>query len=145
MTDYVRDLSAHRLKKAKDVLRQADLLLKNAEYDGSINRSYYAIFNSIRALLALIGVDSRKHSGVISCFDRYFVKTGYLDKQFSKIAHNAFDVRQVSDYQDFQMPTCEQAKEQYDDAERFIAEIARIRGLFIRGALSLPTISLEGL
>ena len=62
MTDYVRDLSAHRLKKAKDVLRQADLLLKNAEYDGSINRSYYAIFNSIRALLALIGVDSRKHS-----------------------------------------------------------------------------------
>ncbi|NOY59253.1 MAG: HEPN domain-containing protein [Calditrichaeota bacterium] len=144
MTDYARDLSAHRLKKTKDVLRPAGLLLKNAEYDGSINRSYYAIFNSIRALLALIGVDSQKHSGVISYFDRYFVKAGYFDKQFSKIAHSAFDVRQVCDYQDFQMPTYEQAKEQYDDAERFVREIEQKRELFVHGDLSLPTVSLEG-
>ena len=34
MTEYARDLSEHRLVKAKDVLRQAELLLKNHEYDG---------------------------------------------------------------------------------------------------------------
>lgn len=115
MTEYARDLSAHRLNKAKDVLRQAELLLNNNEYDGSVNRSYYAIFNAIRSLLALVGVDSRKHTGVISYFDRYFVKTGLFEKPFSKMAHNAFDSRQVSDYQDFLMPTAEQAKEQFDD------------------------------
>jgi uncharacterized protein (UPF0332 family) len=47
----IRDLSAHRLEKAKDVLKQAQVLLNIASYDGSINRSYYAIFNAIRALL----------------------------------------------------------------------------------------------
>ena len=46
MTPYAQELSAHRLDKAKDILRQACLLLENAEYDGSVNRSYYAIFNA---------------------------------------------------------------------------------------------------
>ena len=48
------DLSNHRLNKAKEAVRQAELLLKNAGYDGSVNRSYYAIFNAIRSLLALL-------------------------------------------------------------------------------------------
>jgi uncharacterized protein (UPF0332 family) len=41
------DLSEYRLKKAKDLLLQANLLHNNKKYDGSINRSYYAIFNGI--------------------------------------------------------------------------------------------------
>lgn len=89
MTDYAQGLSQHRLDKAKDVLRQAELLLNNHEYDGSINRSYYAIFNAIRSLLALVGLDSRRHTGVISYFDQYFVKTGICEKQLSTIAHTA--------------------------------------------------------
>ncbi len=138
MTEYTHDLSAYRLNKAKDVLRQAELLLNNNEYDGSINRSYYSIFNAIRSLLALIGVDSRKHTGVISFFDRYFVKTSIFEKRFSKIAHNAFDSRQISDYQDFQIPTAEQAKQQFDDAVRFVNEIEQRRTLFIQEKLALP-------
>ena len=80
MIDYARDLSDHRVDKARDVLRQAELLLKNDEYDGSVNRSYYAIFNAIRSLLALVGIDHRRHTGVISAFDRYFVKTGLIEQ-----------------------------------------------------------------
>lgn len=38
MTEYAHDLSQHRLNKAKDILRQAELLLNNDEYDGSITR-----------------------------------------------------------------------------------------------------------
>ncbi|MCU0288739.1 MAG: HEPN domain-containing protein [Acidobacteria bacterium] len=56
------DLSGYRLNKAKDLLKQAGVLLGNSSCDGSINRSYYAIFNAIRALLALIRIDSRRHS-----------------------------------------------------------------------------------
>ena len=40
------ELSEHRLKKAKNLLSQAELLLQNEMYDGSINRSYYAVFNA---------------------------------------------------------------------------------------------------
>jgi uncharacterized protein (UPF0332 family) len=105
MINEVRQsLSEHRLNKAKALLTQAELLLTNDQYDGSINRSYYAIFNAVRALLALIRMDSRGHSGVISLFDRYFVKTGICEKSLSKIVHAAFDVRQDSDYEDFALP-----------------------------------------
>jgi uncharacterized protein (UPF0332 family) len=73
-----RHLSAYRLEKAKTLLIQADLLLKNRQYDGSVNRFYYAIFTAVRAILALVELDSQSHRGVISFFDRYFVKTGCL-------------------------------------------------------------------
>ncbi|MCL0069357.1 HEPN domain-containing protein [Dehalococcoidia bacterium] len=122
MTEDTRNLSRHRIEKAKDVLEQAELLFQEHRYDGSINRSYYAIFNTIRAILALVSLDSQTHKGVISLFDRYFVKPGTFDKAFSKIAHTAFDVRQVSDYEDFQLPTEEQACTQLDDAKRFVQE-----------------------
>jgi uncharacterized protein (UPF0332 family) len=71
----------------------------------------YAIFNGIRSILALMGLDSRKHSGIISLFDAYFVRTGLFGKEMSRIAHRAFDTRQTSDYDDFQILTLEQAQE----------------------------------
>ncbi len=99
--NYTSGLSDYRLNKAKELADEARLLFDNRRYGGCINRSYYAIFNAIRSLLALVGLDSRKHSGVISYFDRYFVRGGIFDREFSRIAHNSFDVRQASDYQDF--------------------------------------------
>ncbi len=99
-----KHLSKYRLDKANTLLTQAELLLNNKQYDGSVNRSYYAIFNTVRALLALVGLDSQSHRGVISFFDRYFVKTGIFEKQYSKIVHQAFDSRQDSDYEDFYHP-----------------------------------------
>lgn len=48
-----RDLSNYRLEKAKDELDTADLTFRNSKFSQSINRSYYAMFHSVRALLAL--------------------------------------------------------------------------------------------
>lgn len=141
MLDQVAiDLSAHRLDKAKEALKQAELLLDNGGYDGSVNRSYYAIFNAIRSLLALVNLDSRRHSGVISFFDRYFVKTGIFEKSFSHIAHSAFDVRQVSDYEDYAAPTAEQAERQVENAARLILEVEQQRSLLLQGEISLPAV-----
>jgi uncharacterized protein (UPF0332 family) len=135
------DLSAYRLEKAKKLLKQAEILLNTASYDGSINRSYYAIFNALRALLAFISVDSRKHSGVMSFFDRYFVKTGICEKQFSQIVHTAFEVRQVSDYEDFYRPTAEQAQQQFDNATKLIEEVEKKCQLLIDKKIPLPAVT----
>lgn len=134
------DLSEHRLNKANSLLIQAELLLKNHQYDGSINRSYYAIFNAIRSLLALVSLDNRRHSGVISYFDRYFVKTGICDRQFSKIVHTAFDARQDNDYEDFYLPSEIDAKEQFENARQFVKEIEQKKELFIQGKIILPDV-----
>ncbi len=135
------DLSTHRLEKARDALKQAELLLQNSGYDGSVNRSYYAVFNAVRALLALVSLDSRKHSGVISFFDRYFVKTGIFDKSYSHIVHAAFDVRQVSDYEDYAVPTLGQARQQAGNAAKLINEVEQQRTLLLNGTIHLPAVS----
>ncbi len=136
--EQMRYLSEYRLNKAQTLLRQAELLLEHRLYDGSVNRSYYAIFNAVRAVLALLRVDSQSHRGVISYFDRCFVKTGIFEKQFSAIVHEGFDTRQDSDYEDFYLPSQAEAQEQYDNAARFIQEITKKHEMFVQGTLALP-------
>jgi len=138
--NYSKDLSSHRLNKSKDLIVQAQLLFDNKQYDGCINRSYYAIFNAIRALLAFLKLDSRKHSGVITFFDMYFVKTGIFSKEFSKIVHKSFDFRQVSDYDDFYIISIDQAKLQIDNCSKFISEVESKINQLLNGEIEVPEI-----
>ena len=59
-------LMQHRLDSAKEKLESAKILLDNGNLKDSIGRSYYAMFTSVRALLARDGVDFSKHAGVIA-------------------------------------------------------------------------------
>lgn len=136
-----KDLSDYRMLKAKDLISQSKLLFENQKYDGSINRSYYAIFNAIRSLLALLKIDSSKHTGVLSFFDKHFVKTGIFEKEYSQIAHSAFDTRQDNDYEDFYVPSKEESKKQLSEANKFIEEIENKRQLFITKKITLPGIN----
>ena len=138
--NYSRDLSSHRLKKFKDLIIQAKLFFDNKQYDGCINRSYYSIFNAIRALLTFLMIDSRKHSGVITFFDKYFVKTGIFRKEFSKIVHKSFDFRQVSDYDDFYIISIDQAKIQIENCILFISEVESIINQLLNGEIEIPKV-----
>ena len=74
----------YRLKMAKERLHSSKVLLDDGRYKDSIGRSYYAIFTSVRALLAMEGQDFSKHAGVIAYFQKEFIKTGKFDKKYSK-------------------------------------------------------------
>lgn len=78
-------LSLNRLHRARQHLKSARDLLVNEDLADSISRSYYAIFQAARALLAVEGLESRKHSGVVSLFNRHFVKTDKVDKQLGVV------------------------------------------------------------
>ena len=67
-------LCQYRLSKAESFLHDAEETLKLEMYENAANRSYYAIFHNIRALLALDGVDFSKHAGVISYFQLNYIK-----------------------------------------------------------------------
>jgi uncharacterized protein (UPF0332 family) len=140
LTKKIIELSDFRFQKSQDLLKQARILLDNRMFDGSINRSYYSIFYAIRAILGLVNLDSTKHSGVLALFDRYFVKTGIFDKEYSIIAHTAFDVRQDCDYDDFFYPIEDEAIGQFKKAENFINEVEKVRFGIINSKIELPTI-----
>lgn len=62
------DLARYRFEKATEDCHASGELLKLNLYKQSMNRSYYAIFHAVRSLLALDGVDFKKHSQVIGYF-----------------------------------------------------------------------------
>lgn len=105
------ELSKYRLEKAKEDLNVAKLNFENSYLKPSINRSYYSIFHATRALLALDGFDSKKHSGIIAYFNQNYIKTDKLDKNLSKILTKASNIRNDSDYNDFYVVSKEEAKE----------------------------------
>lgn len=87
------------------------------------NRSYYAAFSAMRAVLALDGKDFKKHSGVIAEFRKSYIKTGIFDSTLSHIIDSLKDVRQSSDYDDFYLISKEEVTEQVESAEHFVSEI----------------------
>ena len=66
-------LAFYRLEKAEDCYLAAQKLLESGLLRDSANRSYYAIFHAVRAVLALDQVDFKKHSAVISYFQQYYI------------------------------------------------------------------------
>ena len=123
MAGSLTALSAHRFGRAREELQTAELLLHNASFRSSINRSYYAIFHAIRAVNALDGFDSSKHSGVIAHFNQQYVKTGVFGKEISKIIRNASELREQADYEDSYNATEEEAAEVFGQAYQLISEI----------------------
>lgn len=91
----------YRLDNAKEKLESAKVLLDAGKYRDSIGRSYYAIFTAVRAVLAYDKVDFSKHSGVISYFQKEYIKTGKFDVKYSRYLQTAFQIRNSCDYDDF--------------------------------------------
>lgn len=125
MDERSQSLCRYRLEKAEKCLESARLLMQSGDYCSAANRSYYAIFHSIRSLLALEGVDFSKHSGVMAYFQKNYVKTGIFDKEYSKILTEAFEIRSESDYDDYYVLSREEVDEQIQNAYFFLKGIAR--------------------
>lgn len=72
----------------------------------------------------LDGVDFKKHAGVISYFQREYVKTKIFDVKYSKYLSQAFQIRNNTDYADFFVVSEGEAEEQYERAQDFYKAIA---------------------
>jgi len=78
-------LADYRIERAKEILVEAKDTLTQSHYKLSVNRSYYAMFTAVKALLALKEKDSSKHSGVISLFSRYIIKNNLFPRNLVSI------------------------------------------------------------
>lgn len=117
MESGMMELSKYRYERAKEAFTDAGMLLEQKRFAASVNRSYYAIFHALRAVTALDGFDSGKHSGVIAYINKMYVKEGIFDRQLSKILDTAFRLREKADYDDFFVVSAEEAKQQLAKAD----------------------------
>ncbi len=119
MEGGIKELSKYRFETSLENLDDARLMFENGRYKNALNRAYYSIFHAIRAVDALDGYDSSKHSGVIAHFNQNYVKTGVFSKELSKVIRAASENREKADYLDFYTASKAEAKKQIERAEFF--------------------------
>lgn len=95
----VKELSQYRFKKAISNLKVAKVLYEQESYEVALNRAFYSAFDAMRAINALDGFDSSKHSVVISHFNQEYVKTKVFPTYTSSIIRSASRLREKSDCQ----------------------------------------------
>ena len=80
----------------------------------------------MRSLLALKGVDSKTHKGVISLFGIHFIKEKLLPRDFHRIISEAKDIREKADYGDFFKVSKEVATTHITNAEVFLKKVEEV-------------------
>lgn len=86
-------------EKADNCLKSARLLLHNNLYENSISMAYYAMYNSLTALLFKVGIKCENHVGSIILFKKLFrrvdlfkiisfAKEERIDKQYYVTSKN---------------------------------------------------------
>lgn len=128
ITKNIQSLVTYRLEQADESLYAAQVLLERGLNRIALNRAYYAMFYAVLALLATRQRETSKHSGAISLFDKEFVKSGTFSKHFSRWLHDAFDLRQRSDYAVQVQVTMEEAENTLQHAVLFVKETKRVLG-----------------
>ena len=128
MTDR-ETLFAYRFQEAEETLADANRMLDAGISPRSVvNRAYYAIFYSILALLIHENIEHRtsKHSGIIAIYDKSIVHAGKMGKEYSRILHRMFNLRQESDYKEFVLFTGEDAVNALRMADEFLSGIKAV-------------------
>ncbi|MFH0812683.1 MAG: HEPN domain-containing protein [Pseudomonadota bacterium] len=101
MTYPKNDLIEYRLNRAKEVLKEAEVMAEMNHWETCINRLYYACFYAVSAVLLKHGLASSKHTGVRGLFNTHFIVTGIIPKDYGRLYNLLFKYRQQSDYEDF--------------------------------------------
>jgi uncharacterized protein (UPF0332 family) len=120
ITENIKALMKYRLDQAEESLEASKVLIEKGLYRPAVNRAYYAMFYAPLAILAAQKKETSKHGGLISLFDKEFVKKGIFPKNFSKWLHDAFDLRQRSDYTAGQIVTKEEADQAFEKSSLFV-------------------------
>ncbi len=87
------------LAKAEQYIRSAELLRQHGDLASAASRLYYAMFYCAEALLLTKGLSYSSHGTLIAAFGQQFVKTGLLPVEMHRWLRDAFNKRQVADYE----------------------------------------------
>ena len=125
MNDKKKDLCIYRIRNAVETLGVAALCLESQHYKDSINRSYYAAFYAIKAVLALEEIDFKRHTDAVAYFNKTYVATEIFPREMGKKLGRLKQERESSDYDDFYVASLTDATDQYNSAKLIIDEIEK--------------------
>lgn len=139
LTEDSREISQSYLIKSDNCLRSAKILLREKIFENSVTESYYAMYNSVLALLFRAGIKCENHTAAMLLLEKLF-NLSKLKQTISKAKKERIDKQY---YVTAEKTTDKVADKMVTDAEQFIleiktylnklseADIAKIRRLFL--------------
>jgi uncharacterized protein (UPF0332 family) len=107
------------LKRAETSFASAKLLLDNADYNGAVDRAYYAMHSAALHLFTDQGITIPKtHHGTHTLFHQYFVQNGRIAKERGADLSIVENTRLAADYSG-EFISENRAKEAIVSAEEF--------------------------
>lgn len=111
----------YRISQAEDSLKAAKISYENGLFKDSINRLYYAI----KAVLALEGIDFKRHKDAIGYFNKSYVATDKFSRALGRKIGMLKQLREKSDYDDFFLAGKKDAEIQLETAGLMVSEVKR--------------------
>jgi len=93
-----KTLIEYRIKQAFESAEVAEFLFKNEKLAASINRIYYSVFYSLLALAIQFGFKTSKHPQLHGWFNKNFIATGKIEREFGRILRDTYEYRLSADY-----------------------------------------------
>ena len=115
-----RDTVLVYLEGAREALHTARYNLDGGYYGVAVNRAYYAFFYAATAILLTLDITRSKHAGVMAAFREHFVKTGDFPAEDSQTYGEAFESRNITDYEMLGKADPDQARAIVQNAEQFV-------------------------
>ncbi|MCL2427019.1 MAG: HEPN domain-containing protein [Oscillospiraceae bacterium] len=97
----LNDVSINRIEHALRKLKAANVLYGEEMYEDACNRAYYAVYHSIRSVLALDNREFSSHGETLGYYRKEFLKTNIHDRSLSNTIKITETLRTGGDYDDF--------------------------------------------
>ncbi|MHB1686352.1 MAG: HEPN domain-containing protein [Ignavibacteriaceae bacterium] len=120
------EIIKRRIEQSLETIDEAELLIGNKSLAAALNRIYYAVFYIISALGVKHKFSTSKHKQLLGWFNKNFVSTGIVKKEYGKFIHNLFNKRMEGDYEVFVEFLKEDVLKLSNQAKEFIEEVKRI-------------------
>lgn len=117
----------HWLDKAATAADASEALIELGLIGDSVNRSYYSLFNTLRAMIAHVNPEfvAKKHGSLLSEFQLLYVKTGRLDVVWGKTLNRIQGARHAADYGDDAIDAAE-ARDYLSAARKLLAHACEV-------------------
>lgn len=114
------------MQKAKNFFSQAEANAKIELWDVVANRLYYSLFHAASALLIHIEQPVSSQKGAIVQFNKYFVKTGIIDKQYGYTYAMLQQMSEKADYNCSYTATESEVQPLLSLSQQFISQITNL-------------------
>lgn len=116
----------HRIRQAEEAFIEISILIDNGLLSLAVNRIYYSIFYAISAVSIKDNFSTSKHKKLLGWFNKNYISTGLLSKEYGKMIYTAYENREKSDYDFLFEITKEEIIKYFKYAKSFVAEVIKL-------------------